>query len=319
MSAATAAARPLSPLACVTDRSVLRASNRNAMLLRADAAALPIVDAAVTLIVTSPNYNVSWPYLDCDDDRPLAEYLAEQAAILRECWRVLVPGGTLAWNVPPTTRRPDERAFPLGAWVQLHLRETGWRLAEPIVWVKAGKAGQPLAHSTAFGAMTNPYFRPTHELVIVARKETYSRETREPWPAGFLEMVKDVWVIPPARSPKRAIGEPPAFPPELVRRLVCLFTDPGDVVLDPMLDSGTTVAVAVAERRLGIGNDRSAAYLESAAQRIARVPLRLPAGRRCATRTCNAPLPDGRPNRVYCSAACKQTSYRQRRNDDRDA
>ena len=76
-----------------------------AVLVQADARAVPIADGAIRLIVSSPRYNVAWPYLACDDDTSLDEYTAELAAILREHDRVLVPGGTLAWVVPPTTRR----------------------------------------------------------------------------------------------------------------------------------------------------------------------------------------------------------------------
>jgi len=285
---------------------------RNAVLLQADAARLPLASNSVMLIPTSPPYNVGWPYLNHDDDRPIDEYLASLAAILRECYRVLAPGGTLAWNVPPTTRRPDERAFPLAAWCQMHLRETGWLLSEPIIWVKAGRNGQPLAHSRAFGAMTIPYFRPTYEHVIVARKATYRRETHEPWPVGFLEMVKDTWMISPARSPKRSEGEPPAFPPELVRRLALLFTDPGDVMLDPMMGSGTSIMVAVAEGRRAVGCDRSPTYLQQAAQRVAAMPLRFPTGRRCTI--CNGLIGEGRRSHIAtCSNACRQRAYRQAR------
>lgn len=295
----------------VTDQAAIRAVIRHAVLLQADAAHLPIRNDAVSLIATSPNYNVRWPYPNCDDDRPLDEYTADLAARLRECYRVLQPGGTLAWNVPPTTRRPDERAFPLGAWSQMHLRETGWLLAEPIAWVKAGKNGQPLAYSTAWGALSEPYFRPTREDVIIARKGTHNRPTREEWPEGFMEMVKDTWIIPPARPPKRSLGEPPSFPGELVRRLVWLFTDPGDVVLDPMMGRGTAVRVAVEEGRLGIGSDICAAYLKQAAERIARVPLRLSLGAGCPT--CHTRLPArGRRDRAYCSQKCRQKAYRQR-------
>jgi hypothetical protein len=126
-----------------------------------------------------------------------------------------------------------------------------------------------------------------------------------------MEMVKDTWIIPPARPPKRALGEPPAYPDELIRRLVLLFTDPGDIVLDPMMGRGTAVRVAVEEGRLGIGSDLSARYLEQAAARIAAVPLRLPTGVRCAT--CHAVVSaGGRRDRAYCSRACRQKMYRQR-------
>jgi site-specific DNA-methyltransferase (adenine-specific) len=302
---------PAAPLFAVTDHSLIRAQIRNAVLLQADTRALPIVEACIRLVVTSPPYNVRWPYPECDDDRPLGEYLADLAAIFRECDRVLAPGGVLAWNVPPTTRRPDERAFPLSAWCQLHLRETGWLVSEPVAWIKAGRDGRPLAHSTAFGAITTPYFRPTREDIIIAHKGSFRRETRGRWPDDSLEWVKDTWMIPPARAPRRGSGAPPPFPDELVHRLILLFSDRGDVVLDPFVGSGTTVAVAVADGRSGIGCDRSATYLAAAAQRVARVPLRCPAGRRCPM--CSAVLGDGRRDRDYCSGACRQLAYRRRK------
>jgi len=147
----------------------------------------------------------------------------------------------------------------------------------------------------------------------VARKGAYVRQTREPWPDGYLELVKDTWIIPPARSPKRSLGEPPSFPDELVRRVVRLFTDPDDIVHDPMMGRGTAVAVAVGEGRFGLGSDISAVYLEQAAARIAAVPSRLPFGGRCPS--CHGPWPPGgRRDRRYCTHACRQRAYRCRSN-----
>lgn len=45
------------------------------------------------------------------------------------------------------------------------------------------------------------------------------------------------------------------FPPQLPRAFIRGLTSPGDVVLDPMMGSGTTVLEAVLEGRLGIGLD----------------------------------------------------------------
>lgn len=45
------------------------------------------------------------------------------------------------------------------------------------------------------------------------------------------------------------------FPPQLPRAFIRGLTDPGDVVLDPMMGSGTTVVEALLEGRRGIGLD----------------------------------------------------------------
>lgn len=286
-------------------------TSRNAMLYQADARSMPLGDETVRLIPTSPPYNVRWPYSDYHDDLPLGEYHAMLSAVWAECWRVLVPGGTLAINVPPTIRTRTERAYPLAAELQHDLRAAGWLLSEPIAWVKGDKQGRPLAHSTAFGALSTPYFRPTYELVIVARKGSYSRQTRQVWPDGFLEMVKDTWVIPPAKAPRRGSGDPPPFPDELVRRLVLLFSDPGELAADPFLGSGTSAAVAIAEGRRAFGSDISLRNVETAARRLEAMPLQIGSTERCAI--CNGPLAGRRRGAATCSDACRQRAYRQRR------
>jgi modification methylase len=62
----------------------------------------------------------------------------------------------------------------------------------------------------------------------------------------FLEATLDVWEIRP-ESAKR-VGHSAPFPVELPERLIELYTDKGDIVLDPFLGSGAT---AVAAANLG--------------------------------------------------------------------
>src|SRR6516165_8014944 len=45
------------------------------------------------------------------------------------------------------------------------------------------------------------------------------------------------------------------FPPQLPRAFIRVLTAPGDVVLDPMMGSGTTIVEALLEGRRGIGLD----------------------------------------------------------------
>src|SRR5207249_1985906 len=101
-------------------------------LYRGDCLAiLPSLPAAsVQLVVTSPPYNVGWAYADdgAADARPLADYLAFLREVLRELARVLRVGGVPGLNLPPPIRTRDDRAYPLGAWAQMHLHEAGWLL-----------------------------------------------------------------------------------------------------------------------------------------------------------------------------------------------
>lgn len=48
---------------------------------------------------------------------------------------------------------------------------------------------------------------------------------------------------------------PAKFPPQLPRKFITMLTNPGDVVLDPMMGSGTTIVEALLSGRRGIGCD----------------------------------------------------------------
>ena len=73
---------------------------------------------------------------------------------------------------------------------------------------------------------------------------------------------------------------PGAKPLALMRQLVRLFTQPGQVVCDPFMGSGTTGAAALLEGRGFVGCERIAAHLALAQEQIAQAqrspPLPLP-------------------------------------------
>jgi len=216
-------------------------------------AALSDIEAGgVQLVVTSPPYNVGYDYRDggAGDSLPLPEYLHMLGRTLAHLQIVLKTGGVLALNVPQTIRTAHHRAYPLASVIAAQLLlPMGWLLREPIVWVKATDGVTPTASTTAFGAPTNPYARPVHEMVLLASKETYSVAgmSNEWGVADYLEATKDVWVLPPGR--RSGAGQPLAFPEALVARLIGLFSSPGDVVLDPWAGTGTTGKVARAYGR----------------------------------------------------------------------
>jgi hypothetical protein len=68
----------------------------------------------------------------------------------------------------------------------------------------------------------------------------------------------DVWEIPiVAPTAKERTGYPTQKPEALLERLILATTNPGDLVLDPYLGSGTTLAVAKRLGRRAIGIDRN--------------------------------------------------------------
>lgn len=60
------------------------------------------------------------------------------------------------------------------------------------------------------------------------------------------------------------------FPVELPRRLVRLLTDPGDVVLDPFIGSGTTAVAAIELSRRFMGFELLPEYVQLARRAVDR-------------------------------------------------
>ena len=65
------------------------------------------------------------------------------------------------------------------------------------------------------------------------------------------------------------VNHPAPFPTELPRRLIKLYTKPGDLVLDPFMGAGATGVAAVQTGRHYVGYDISPEYCDMARQRIA--------------------------------------------------
>lgn len=244
-----------------------------------------VADASVQLIVTSPPYNVERDY-GVEDRRPLEAYLALLDAWLGEMYRALRPGGVLALNIASDIslkvtpsgkwvkhmRTHDKRkniasihgrwsCFPIAAWVQMQALEIGYLPRRSVVWVKSAREGTAYATSLAMGNVANPFLRPCHEEILLFSKETYTRPGTDGriHPRERFDWLKDVWHIT-AYTRRTSFqckgkGHPCPFPAKLPSRLILLFTEPGDLVLDPFVGSGTTLRVAKKLGRPSIGYD----------------------------------------------------------------
>ncbi len=83
----------------------------------------------------------------------------------------------------------------------------------------------------------------------------------------FSQSGDDVWWM----TTESGIDHPAPFPVELPRRLIKLYTQPGDLVLDPFMGAGTTAVAAVQTDRHYIGYDVSEDYCARARARIKKV------------------------------------------------
>jgi DNA modification methylase len=85
---------------------------------------------------------------------------------------------------------------------------------------------------------------------------------------------RGVWKIASVRNQNEQKGaHPAAFPLELPRRCILLWSDPGQTVIDPFLGSGTTMVAAEALGRTCVGVERDPRFAALVLERMTRLGL----------------------------------------------
>ncbi|MBI4962158.1 MAG: site-specific DNA-methyltransferase [Desulfomonile tiedjei] len=220
-------------------------------------------DDSVALMVTSPPYNVGKDY---DLDLTLDEYLEFLHKVLAETFRVLLPGGRVAFNVANLGRKPY---VPMNAHIARMACDLGFLMRGEIIWIKGKGAGGSCAWGSWMSA-GNPTLRDLHEYILIFSKQRFDRPDKGQSTISrdeFMSATTSVWHIPPESA--RRVGHPAPFPVALVERLVHLYSFEGDVVLDPFMGSGSTAIAAVNCCRRFVGYEIDPTYLSLCMERLA--------------------------------------------------
>ena len=200
--------------------------------------------------------------VDDDWDRftDFAAYDAFTREWLGECRRLLRKDGTL-WVIGTY-----HNIFRIGAILQ----EMGFWMLNDIVWRKAN----PMPN------FRGRRFTNAHETMIWAARGQDSRHRFNYQAMKALNddiQMRSDWFLPLCTGAERLRNEhglklhPTQKPEALLHRVLLASTNPGDVVLDPFLGTGTTAAVARRLQRRFIGIERHPAYVEAAWGRVRRV------------------------------------------------
>jgi len=238
-------------------------------LVLGDSRQMPELEgASVHLVVTSPPYPMieQWDALfakmGCHDYDEMHSALA---AVWRECQRVLVPGGICCINIGDATRRVNKefKLYPNHARVIEECERIGLRALPFILWKKP--TNKPNAFLGSGFLPPNAYVTLDCEFILIFRNgalRAFPRGDARRQESGFTKAERDLWFsqVWDVRGTRQGPVErrTAAFPEEIPRRLIRMFSCVGDTVLDPFVGTGTTLRVARAFGRSAIGYELDA-------------------------------------------------------------
>ncbi|MCR8433885.1 MAG: site-specific DNA-methyltransferase [Crenarchaeota archaeon] len=217
-----------------------------------------IPDGSIHLMVTSPPYyNAPFDYPDLFESYD--DYLDLIRSVARELKRVLAPGRVACFVTQDV--RIEGKLYPICSDIIKIMIEEGFKYRDKIIWRKpegyiriSRRSGVIIQHPYPM------YYHPDniYEEIIIFQKGDFDYSYLKSLDGKILEASKvdietfnrekwylTVWDITNVLPLKGRLEEGiAAFPEEIPRRLIKLFTFKGETVLDPFLGSGTTTKVA---------------------------------------------------------------------------
>jgi len=250
-------------------------------------------DGYIDLTVTSPPY---------DNLRDYEGYDFDFRTVAKELYRVTKGGGVVVWVVGDATINGSETGTSFRQ--ALYFKDIGFNLHDTMIY-KKDACPYP---------ETNRYYQSFDYMFVLSKgKPKTTNLIRDKLNKTYGSRVastdrqSDGSLVPSSgaktrRTIKRygvrtniwcygigkgktttdeyAYKHPAMFPEQLAEDHIVSWSNPGDIVLDPMCGSGTTCKMAVKNERNYIGIDISEEYVEIARRRIAdyTAQLRLPFG-----------------------------------------
>lgn len=226
-----------------------------------------IKDGEVSLVVSSPPYfNAPFDYPDLFKD--YSEYLDLLRIVAKQLRKKVVEGRIVA--LVTDDMLVNGAKYPIVADTTKIFVDAGFKYRERITWLKpkgyvriSRRSGVLLQHPYPM------YYYPDNiqESILIFQNGDYKYKERKELSKEILEKSRvnlkeynkgdlylNTWNVTNVLPMKGRLEEGiAAFPDEIVRRLIMLYSYYGETVLDPFLGSGTTLKVAMEMGRKGIG------------------------------------------------------------------
>ncbi|MEQ3100327.1 site-specific DNA-methyltransferase [Bacteroides fragilis] len=237
-----------------------------------------INDESIDMCITSPPY---------DNLRVYKGYKFPFERIVDELFRVLKKGGVVVWVVSDATINGSETGTSFKQ--ALAFISKGFNLHDTMIFKKTNPVPQiyrkrytnEFEYMFVFskGAVTthNPLKVPCLHAGLELKGTTYKNFSTSTQKRGKLanpvknEKLKgNIWeyVVGKKAVDQEAKNHPAPFPYDLAKDHILSWTNEGDIVLDPMCGSGTSIVAAYDLKRKYIGIDISEEYCQIARDRL---------------------------------------------------
>ena len=209
-------------------------------------------DRAVDLVITDPPFAI--------DFRAARNNYHRTGSRVMEGYREIAPEDYLAFSrewMGQAFRvlRPTGSLYVFSGWNRLRdvlqaLDETGFSTINHLIW------------KYQFGVFTRKRYVTSHYHILFAVKDPkkYTFNKAEHYP-------EDVWVVNREYWTGK-LKTPTKLPRELVKKILRFSSNPGDIVLDPFIGSGTVAVAAREMERHYLGFEIVEEYLELARERL---------------------------------------------------
>lgn len=230
-------------------------------------------DACIDLTVTSPPY---------DNLRDYNGFTFNYEAVISQLYRVTKPGGVVVWVVADATINGSETGTSFKQ--ALYGMSVGFNLHDTMIYEQAGTGakGSNYAYWQSFEYMfVFSKGQPNAINLLLDKPNAYkgtvtgsspkmnalgSRTERGTRIVPNNSKRTNIWRIHPSNG--NNTPHPAPFPEVLARDHILSWSNPGDLVLDPFMGSGTTAKMAMQNGRNFLGFDISPEYVELTKKRV---------------------------------------------------
>ncbi len=230
-----------------------------------------VPDQVIDLTVTSPPY---------DDLRAYEGFKFDWRSIIKQLWRITKIGGVVVWVVADQVEDGSETGTSFQQ--AIFFQAVGFRLHDTMIYRRAPRFPDVIRYPQWFEYMFVFSKGPPKTFnPICDRKNTTAGtkggnrrrdpKTGEVVGTGQEKNVRkdygareNIWTYLAGSAESEDLGHPAKFPDQLAMDHILSWSDPGDLVLDPMCGSGTTCAMAKKAGREYVGIDISENYCQIA-------------------------------------------------------